>query len=141
MHRRIASGPLAFLQPAIGVPWKASGISNCCRRSFPTCRRGRAWRVADQNAVSTIAWNSYPASQLAETLAVGEPAQRHAVGQELTARLRHLTRADLYARSVTLVPLLRSVGDAGNRRSHAQFDGHGMRMGLVRELIDPPEDL
>jgi hypothetical protein len=77
---------------------------------LPHLPRDRAWSVARQAAVSTIAWNSYPTSELAETLASGETVQRQEVWQELTTKVRNLTRADLCSRYVALVPLLRSLG-------------------------------
>jgi hypothetical protein len=76
----------------------------------PYLPRDRAWTVARRAAVSTVAWSLYPTIELAEILATGEPAQRHEVWQELTTKLRNLTRADLCSRYVALVPLLRSVG-------------------------------
>lgn len=71
----------------------------------------RAWTVARRAALSTVAWSANPSLELAEVLATGEPAQRHELWQELTTKLRNLTRADLCSRYVALAPLLRSVGE------------------------------
>jgi hypothetical protein len=70
----------------------------------------RAWRVARNAAVSTIAWSSHPTAELAATLAAGSAPERLEVWQELTGELRNLTRADLCSRYVALLPLLRRIG-------------------------------
>lgn len=89
---------------------QAIGQDYSVPKLLPHLARDRAWSAARQAAVSTIAWSSYPTSELAETLATGEPAERHEVWQELTTKLGNLTRAELCSRYIALVPLLRTVG-------------------------------
>lgn len=76
----------------------------------PYLPRERAWTLARRATVSTIAWKPYPTKDLVDILTTSDSAERYDVWQELTPKLRNLTRAELCSRYVALVPFLQSVG-------------------------------